>query len=284
MGVLYGRVTDNRMIRATAAWTIPIIINGNGSYAGAPAKDEDAQYPMTNLYLADRYTPWSTNVGASATSIKVQVDLAGGLNGAAQGGTDRTVSSVGLLGLRGLGGAAPPTTIIIGYRTRAQGYAATGYTIATSFNTGQARDSLVQFSTISARYWEIDFTFYQVEGFALGNIWLGNLLDLGIGWSSNGGAQWSAEHNVLWSRTAGGHATGVQRGDAWAKYSLRFDSITNATRSLLNSGFGAFQAGKPIVVLDENNVPRQFIVMGGPTFSQRFNGLYDAVVDLEMLG
>mgnify|MGYP007070554947 FL=1 len=272
------------MLRASSVSTIPIIVNGNGAYTSAPAKDEDAQYPMSNLYLADRYTPWSTRVGTAAGSIKVQIDLSGGATGAAAGGVDKTISAVGMNGLRGLGGAAPPNTVVVGYRTRAQGYSATGYTTVATLVTGQARDSIVQFNTISARYWEMDVQIYGVEGFALGSLFLGNLQDLGIGWSSDGGAEWSAEHNVLWSSTAGGHATGVVRGDAWAKYSLRFNSINNTVRSALHTNFGPTFAGKPVVILDENSVARQFIVMDGPTFSQRFNGLYDASLELEMLG
>ena len=283
-GMLYGRYTDNKAVRAASTATFPIIINGNGAYASAPAADQDPQYPMTNLLIPDRYTPWSSSVGTAGANIQVHIDLSGGANGPASGLADKQVSSFGVLGLRGLGGSAPPSFVSVGYRTRAQGYLSTSYTSLGTLSTGQLRDSMLQFNQVGARYFELIFTGVSASGIAVGSLWLGVLLDLGVFWSSEGGGQWSAEHNVLWSKTAGGHMAGVLRGDAWGKYSLTFGSINNSTRATLFSNLGIATAGKAVVILDENSIPRQFMVMDGPRFSQRFNGLYDAVLDLEMLG
>ncbi len=284
MGMLYGRVLDNKAVRQLASSTIPIVINGDAAYSGAPAKDEDPQYPMTNLYSFDRYRVWSTKVGTADTAIKLQLDLSGGANGPGAGGADKSISSAGFFGLRGHAGSVPPTTVNLGYRTRAQGYSSTAYTSIGTLSTLQARDSILQFAQVSGRYFDFDIIAYNVQGFALGSIWLGLLQDVGLFWSSDGGATWAEDHNVLLSRTAGGHMDGVARGDAWAPYTLVFRSIDNAKRSLLGSSFGSARRTEPIIILDENAVPRQFFVMSGPVFSQRFDGLYDAVLNLEQLG
>jgi hypothetical protein len=279
----YGRPVDNKAVRVASA-TVPIVINGDGAYSGAPAKDEDAQYPMSHLYSQDRYRVWSTKVGNADTAIKVQIDLTGGANGAGAGGADVAISSAALQGLRGHAGTTPPASVAVGYRTRAQGYSATTYTSAGTITTSGERDSVLEFGQVSARYWELNFTSYNAAGFALGSFWLGVLNDFGIFWSAGGGAAWADEHNVLLSRTAGGHLSGVARGDAWAQYTLTFRAIDNTKRATLLSHFGAAQRAQPLLLLDENNVPRQFMVMGGPQFSQVFGGVYDATVNLERLG
>ena len=283
-GMKYGRTQDNKAVRLTTAATFPIIINGDGAYSGAPAKDEDPQYPMSHLYSPDRYRVWSTKVGTADTAIKVQWDLTGGANGAGAGGADVSISSAGFMGLRGHAGTAPPASVAVGYRTRAQGYSATTYTSFGTLVTGTDRDSILEAGAQSARYWEFNISSYNAAGFALGAMWLGVLQDFGIFWSADGGATWNEEHNVLLSRTAGGHMTGVTRGDPWAMYTLTFNTIKNAERATLLSHFGPTERAKPILILDENNVPRQFLAMGGPEFTQTFGGAYTATVNLERLG
>ena len=282
-GMKYARTLDNKAVRVASA-TLPIIINGDGAYSGAPAKDEDAQYPMSNLYSPERYRVWSTKVGTADTAIKVQLDLAGGANGAGAGGLDVDISSAGFLGLRGHAGTAPPASVAVGSRTRAQGYSSTTYTSRGTLTTLGERDSIVEFTLASARYWEFNISSYNVAGFALGALWLGVLQEFGIFWSADGGATWAEEHNVLLSRTAGGHMSAVTRGDAWAQYTLTFRTIDNTKRATLLSHFGAAQRARPILILDENGVPRQFYVQGGPQFFQVFDGVYGATLNLERMG
>jgi hypothetical protein len=283
-GLLFGRYTDNKAVKALSTATIPVLVNGNGAYASAPALDEDPLNPMSNLLIPDRYTPWSSRIGTAGANIQIHLDLGGGANGAGAGGGDKTISSFAVMGLRGLGGSAPPFFINLGYRTRAQGYLNTGYTSLGNLNTGQSRDSILQFTAPPARYWEVVFTGVDPSGIAVGSLWLGTLQDVGVLWSSAGGGRWRAEHNVLWSKTAGGHMTGVLRGDLWGKYSLAFESVNNSTRSILVNSLGLITTGRAVLILDENNGPHQFMVMDGPQVTQRFNGLYDVVLDLEQLG
>jgi hypothetical protein len=296
----YGRTADNRAVRPLAAvdgygWAygydyggadpgLPIIINGDGAYSGAPAKDEDPQYPMANLYSPARYRVWSTKVGTADGAIKVQIDLGGGANGAGAGGADKAVDSAGLLGLRGHAGSTPPANIVVGYRTRAQGYSATGYTTVATVAPAGERDSVVQFPVVSARYWEFNFTAYDAAGFALGAFWLGVLQDLGHYWSADGGGSWADFHNALVTPTAGGHQLVSLLGDPSAQYTLAFRALPSATRATLADHFGTRNRGRATLILDENSVPRQFLVKDGPSFSQRFTGLYDATLELVRLG
>ena len=300
MGMRYGRPFDNLGVRPVSITdgygddygygygstdpTLPILINGNGSYTSAPAKDEDAQYPMANVLSYARYTVWSTKVGTADTAIKVKLDFGGGATGGGAGGADRTISSAGLLGLRGHSGTAPPPTVVLGYRTRAQGYSATGYTTVTTLSPDGERDMVAQFDAVSGRYWEFNINPYNAAGFSLGAFWLGILQDFGHYWSADGGAAWAEDHNVLLTVTAGGHRDAVSRGDRWARYTLTFRAIPASQQQKLHDHFGARQRTKPILILDEAGVPRQFFVTSGPQFSQRFTGLYDAVLELERLG
>jgi hypothetical protein len=292
MGMLYGRKFDNLMIPRDVTPTLPVIVNGQdpaGStgYLNAPARDEDPQHRMDNLLVPSRYSVWSTRVGNSALSSKIHIDLTGGLTGVNLGGLNKTVNFVGIHGLRGLGGAAPTSTIAVGSRTRTQGYLATGYTSIGSISTSAFRDSGLSFTTPQFRYLELSFS-YSVAGMAIGSIFVGNLLDLGTYWSSDGGSQYESEGNLLWSRTAGGHATAVQRGDPWARWSLRFNSVTTATRQYIMGDFGSWggtnRYGDPVTIIDENGLVRQCVVVGGPSASQRFDKLYDVSMDLEQLG
>ena len=282
MGMRYGRVADNKAVRQLVTSTIPIVINGDGAYSSAPAKDEDAQYPMSNLYSWERYRVWSTKVGTADTAIKVQLDLSGGANGAGAGGLDKDVSSAAVMGLRGHAGTTVGS-VLVGYRTRASGYSNTGYTNVATI-TSPSRDSIAEFTLVAARYWEFNFSSYDAAGMAVGSLWLGELKDLGLYWSSDGGATWANQHNVMLTPTAGGHQSAVVRGDTWANYTLAFRAITNATRATIDLDFGTARRGQPILILDENAVPRQFFVLDGPQFSQRWDGLYDATLELVRLG
>ena len=286
MGMKYGRPVDNLAVRVASS-TLPIIANGNGSYSGAPAIEEDPQYPMTNLYYPDRYRVWSTRVGNSpGGNIEVHIDLAGGSSAPGAGGADVTVSSLGLLGLRPHASGAI-ATVGFGYRTRAQGYSASGYAgfVSSPIAANPPRDSIgIDATPVSARYILFSINGTDTSGFSLGSFWVGVLQDVGIFWSADGGATWGEDHNVLLSPTAGGHQTAVNRGDPFARYTLSFFKITNATRAILETHFGAAQRGQPILILDENNVPRQFLVMDGPQFSQAFDGLYSATLNLVRLG
>lgn len=291
MGMLYGHKADNMMIPQAPTSLGPVLVNGknpDGStgYLNAPARDEDQQYRMDNLLVPSRYSVWSTRVGNADGSIKIHVDLSGGATGANLGGANKTVTFIAIHGLRGLGGSVPPTFVGVNYRTRAQGYSATTYTPIVLHNTGQLRDSGTGFTIPPFRYLEIDLA-YGVEGIAIGGIFIGNLMDLGIYWSSDGGSQYESEGNLLWSRTAGGHASAVKRGDPWARWTLRFNGVPTTIRQKILSDFGTTgvnRGGDPITIVDESAVTRQYVVTGGPISTQRFNNLYDVSVEMEQLG
>jgi hypothetical protein len=107
MGLMYGLPNSNRLFKASATSTFPIICNGNPTYAGAPARDEDPRYPLENLLSADRYAVWATAI-PSAGSTTIHVDLSGGSISAGAGGADKTLNAFGLLNLRANAGSLPP--------------------------------------------------------------------------------------------------------------------------------------------------------------------------------
>lgn len=274
------RPQDNAAQRAPGSTlTYPRIINGNtGAYPSAPSRLEDAQYPMDYLLLRDRYTPWSKGAGAAAP-FNLQVDL----------GQNVAVSLIGLHGLRYGTGITNPSSVVVGWRSAAQGYSPTSYTTAATIAISSAsRDAqAVPGLGAVARYWQFAFnTLAALQAFSLGGIYLGPIpYDLGV-ISAPGLLDMNA-YPVSRSRTGAGHPHVTDVGDPRRLVSMPFVNINDALRAKVDAVFGPGTSRDPAYWLDQNDVLRQVVLSGdqlGWTLNFTPPNAWSATVEVEVLG
>jgi hypothetical protein len=149
---------------------IATLLNGTGG--GAPARHEDANFPMENALRQDRYTPWKTDAAPGIT-VQLDVDLGSAKSiacGAAHGFTLPSGSVANNFKL--YSGSAYPT------------FAQRGSTV--SLLSFQPRDYSAFFSPVSARFWRFEWNLFSGP-FRLGHLFLGPLVDLGQAHSVTGG-------------------------------------------------------------------------------------------------
>lgn len=163
--------SDNRITQTTTT-----LLNGSGGTA--PAKSEDAQYPMVNLQVQDRYSIWRSANALSGT-FYCDWDM----------GADVNIDVAAIHGFRRASGQSSPASFDLQYRTAATGYngGASGWTTSKTGILLPGRDAGVQLpGTIKARYWRFVFGVGgSGGGFSIGQLYLGLLsYDLGYMYAS----------------------------------------------------------------------------------------------------
>jgi hypothetical protein len=183
-----------------------------------PAKLEDPQYPMLNLEINDRATPWRMSTYSS--NYDVEFDI----------GADTSLDLFSVHGLRRAAGAAGPVSVSIFYATAAQTLAS-----AVTLVTGLAvtRDAgYAPASPVTARY--VRFRFPNSpngDGFSLGNCFAGAMTDTGVLYSPQ--ATQEIDLNRRDVQTPGGGILSTYFGDEGGTFVLPFANITTATRDKL---------------------------------------------------
>lgn len=132
-------------------------------------------FPITNLLTDDRYTPWVYSAQSSADAT-IEVDLGG----------VRSVSVIGLLGLRRLTWDGSPNSSALSLPSSALVYSGTTYP-ATAARPVMTLGSDGDYGTVdiayTARYLKIVLTpmFTGVSALSIGRLWVGGpLTDMGV--------------------------------------------------------------------------------------------------------
>lgn len=282
---------DNQVLRYTAAATYPRVINGLGAgtqYPSAPALVEDAQYPMANIHVPDRYTPWATPSGTTPASFKLHVDL----------GSNLSVGLVAVLGFRMLGSSTTPNVTfryLLGNATSPTfGYSTTGFAsnVAGTVDLTGRRDAGLVVGPITARYWEMEVA-GSVGGYAFGGIYLGAIAqDLGLLYSP--GMDERVIYPVMRGRTGGGHPSVMTVGDTRRLIRMPFENVDDTIRTKLDILFGDGSRRDPAIWLDRAPVGlptrpevRQ-VILSDDSISWRHNwdtpNLWSTELELEVLG
>ncbi len=157
------------------ALTLPGVTLKNGTGGGAPAIEEDPDWPLTHNFSADRETYWRTSA-APPNPVKIDFDL----------GSAQSIIAGGMLKIRTYGGL---TNVVqtIRYISGAGVYdpADGAWTDAVSGVSANAHNHLAYDpgTSISARYWR--FSLASAIAFSC-KLWLvkaADFLDLGKDWS-----------------------------------------------------------------------------------------------------
>lgn len=147
------------------------VVLKNGTGGGAPALDEDSDWPMANLLSPDRYTYWRTSPVPFETHVdfdlgSAQSIVAAGMANLRQVDPTLAVPSAPLL-YYGTGGSYPPSWTDVGLATDIS-------TLNNKFET---------FGAISARFWRFELGFANACTCKLWLVKSADVIDLGHDWN-----------------------------------------------------------------------------------------------------
>jgi hypothetical protein len=223
------RASGNRTLSST------VLINGGSAvtYPGRPDKSEDTQYPMTNLALNDRYSPWR-----AASSLTGNYDVEWDL------GADVVVDVIGLHGFRWASGQISPTSFSVTYRTAALGYSQAGTWAA--LKTGALIEAQANGEATRDIGWQLDspkrlrylrFRFGAGAtggGFSVGNFVIGQVTDdLGVLYSP--GAIFRPQRAVARAQTMTGGTTRRILGDERSVIELPYQNVQSELLEILKN-------------------------------------------------
>lgn len=256
----------------TAASTTTLI-NGasTGTYPSRPALSEDAQYPMSNLRLLDRYSIWRS-ANALTGTYDVEWDL----------GSDLSLDVFAVHNFRRAAGQSSPSTVDISFRTSVSGYSQAGTWIAILTGLSLAnRDAGAQLAApIRGRYIRFRFGVGGTGGgFSIGNLYVGNLsYDLGMIYSP--GASDTYVRPERRYPLMGGALVNVAVGDGRKSLSLPFGRVSPDTRTILRT---IAKETSPITYISYEDEIMQ--VLPAPEHQQSHVWLesHDSTLELEQL-
>ena len=268
----FWRSTDNRFFSTSPQ---VVIINGTAGYTNAPAKVEDAQFPMSNLLIPGRYNVWATPVGTTPSQVRLDFDAFASIIPVFVGFFGIRTNSLSSISFdlgsqNGYDGNAAFTSIksgVIGSSTRDQGFLITG---APAGNT-----------------YRINFTGLPAAGVSFGTIFLTAVAvqDLGILYAP--GMEEDIIHATIASRTGGGHLSVVSVGDTRSLVTMPFRNVSDTIKSKLTGTFGKGSSRDPAVWMDYLDVAKQVVLANGDiafTHSWAAPNLWDCDLELEVLG
>lgn len=198
----------------------------NGTGGGAPALDEVAGYPMTNLEVTDRYTLWKQSSGAS---MQLDYDLTGAASNIA-------ITTAALLGHRPTtASGAGITSVAVHGVPNASGYppgAGWGAALGTISMAGPARDGGIVFGSTSIRYLRFDIT--CADAFTLGRAWAG-VIDYDLGTMFGPGAEHALQLPVRENRALGDVPVTNWIGDKYDIITYPLPFLSDAVRAYLRT-------------------------------------------------
>lgn len=249
-----------------------VLNSGAGAHGGVgrPSLDQDADFPMSNVTLPDRFTLWKSTGTLDPTDIDLDM------------GAAKQVRFVALLGFRF---ALPPA--FFGFIDI---YSSTTYAPAVWTNRGSiaistgSRDFYLDIgSTINARYWRVEFHGASTSPapWTLGRIWMaGNPTDLGILYSP--GASRSPRRVRTTLETDGGVPVTFDKGDKRRRFVYGYQRVPDAIRSTLES---LMDKTGSFFYLDHNDTPYEVRVDQELTLSHQWNNppLWELSLTMEQL-
>lgn len=268
---------DNTFVVRSADNTILIpgatLMNGTGG--GAPALQQDAAYPMSNLLNPSRSSVWAT--GASPPSpFYVHITI-----------NSQNVIGWGFLGMRG---ATGPGFIDFGYRTAAQGYSIdpAQYTALSTLGGTGPIDKYFAFTSQSMRHLQFTVRFSPAAGFALGKFVVARSKDdwfldtPGKGSIYSPGSSRVIEVPQVRVRSQAGeqHVTVLSRS-AYRRFSFIFNNVAESTKTFLETF--AQETNPSTYVAVDGTVYEVLPVPGGITATQVWIGRWDCTVEMESL-
>jgi hypothetical protein len=242
----------------------------NGTGGGAPALDQSTGYPTSNLKTSDRYTLWKTGDPPSGSPVQVDFDL----------GSNKTVTSVGVLGYRGPFGTAV-TSVAIYSAASASGYPPGAWTLQATINVNalfDTRDFGAIIASVSHRYWRFEFT-HGGTAWSIGKLWVGNATDLGAIHSPGG--LYAPFRNRLETPLPNGAVVLSDLGDPGADWTLPWQTITSSLRTTLLSL--QQQTGSFLMIDPDDNFFEVYLVGGRAETLRQFTTTFDANLALRRL-
>lgn len=237
----------------------------NGTGGGAPALDETLPYGMANLLTSDRYTIWKTASTPSASPVLLDLDL----------GSDKATKAVAVLGYRRVGASAV-TTVTVKSAASASGYVPGAWTTQGTFSlSANPRDNGCEFSSVSHRYWRLEFA-HGGSAWSAGRIWIGSPTDLGAIHSPGG--LYAPHRNRLETPLPSGATVLQDLGDPGADFTLPWNSIESSLRTTLQALADA--TGSFLLVDPDGNFFEVFMRNGRVPVVRQFSSLFD--INLEM--
>lgn len=257
------------------------VVLKNGTGGGAPALQEDAAYPMSNLLKVDRYSVWATGPTAPNPML-VHIDL----------GQDRALTFFAVLGMRQAASLAGNTiSSIFGTRTAAQGYSgvSTDYTdratVALPTMGVDGVDGGVVAASSTCRYLQIKVSVINTTlGLTLGKFAVGLLdQDLGANLVYSPGAENHLVTPQVRTETPAGFPVISYVGAPYRRFLLPFRAITTATRDQLNT---VAKQTDPFVYFDQFDVAHECVPAPENAVAHRWSppDIWDALLELRSLG
>jgi hypothetical protein len=250
----------------------------NGTGGGAPALQENAAYPMSNLLKVDRHTVWATGISAPNPTL-VHIDL----------GQDRALTFFAVLGMRQPPGAAGNTiTSIFGTRTAALGYSgvSTDYIDRATVTVPTTElDGGVVAASATGRYLQVKVSIINTSlGLTLGKFAAGLLdQDLGANLVYSPGAEGRLVTPQVRTETMAGFPVISYVGSRYVRFLLPFNAITTATKNQLDA---VAKETDPFVYFNQFDVARECVAPPEYAVSHRWAppDLWDSVLELRSLG
>jgi hypothetical protein len=232
------RAVSNKARRIIAT-TFPRVINGIGSYTGAPGVIEDASFPMSNVLTVGRKgNVWVVPDGAGSnapdtTSVLLEIDL----------GAQWPIAAAGLLGMT-FNNGSHPTAVYIECIPNTNTYNAAGYVRQFSSQpilSPPTRDGgAILASPVTARYWRFFFNnATSGSGFSVAGVVVSlALTDLGFLYS---GATETRIRPRSMIESFDESASVTFLGPEFVRWSIQFNNNDAALRTTLDQLYGDVQ-------------------------------------------
>ena len=231
--------------------TRPVLINGNGSYSGAPGIIQDAQFPMVSaLYPGRSGLVWASGDSPGSnfpdsTSVVLEIDTV----------VQVTPSAWGVLGYRCR--SVFPSNVQLDYLTGGTYNPTTGWltasaaiTLGTNNGPGNLPDKGVSIIPVTARYWRFKFGFGASSGnggFSISGLFLQtNVVNLGFLYS---GADETRVIPRSVVETYSDQPIITRKGGEYRRWQLRYDNNDAALRTTLDDLFSYQGAQEPFIFL-----------------------------------
>lgn len=233
-----------------------------------PLPAADPNFPVANIKDPDRYVVHS--YPATSSDCVYMLDV----------GLSHTITHVGFLNLHRGGTELLPTSVNIERGTTFGSWTAALPGASTlAINAGVRDGAAALASPVTDRYWRFTFPI-PISGFALGKLLVASTADLGIAYSPG------TTEEVVRQRTSNRNAMGArlvtETGPARRRFTLRYNSVPQATRDSLV----AMASAAPLVLLHANgSVAECDLATDGIEVTHRWGppDLYDAAIELEQL-
>lgn len=243
----------------------------SGTGGGAPAVDEDVNFPEANCLKDDRLVKWRTSSSISGNAA-VDIDL----------GANKSLNAASVHGIRGLTAVIERCDVS---GTTVHPYDPTHMTDVILGSIGSVGDKLtthrdmgITFGAQSLRYLRFGFAFSGFPAqFEIGKLFAGTLTDLGYVADSGDGYEIDPQESASIVRMPSGVTTKFYLGDNWSTIRLKLSMVSLATKTSI---WSLLSLRRPFVYVDVDDVFYDVIVANGIPTKYPFRNVRAPSLDL----